>query len=257
VVILPLVLLVEWAAGEPAAVPDTPRAWAAPWISTLRACVPYVALTIVYLAIDLPINRRNYVVDEGHYRIGFHAVRNVLGYVVSLYVGKRGWLSYGIVSLAVAWVMLTGTRLAKFAIVWMIVALLPFAFFTWGNTSRYLYLPGMGFGLLVAEGIEWIDRLLARRLTTRLRRPLVTLGIAIVTVRFMVFASKGVDGFSAMAEDYRRFFVSFKQEHPQLPPYSRVPLDPEADKALGHRYLQPLVQWEYRDPTITLVAPER
>ena len=253
VVILVLVALVEWASGEARKGEAASESWMQYWLGTARACLPYALLVAAYLAIDLPINRRSYIIGEGHYRIGFHAVRNVLGYIVSLYVGKRSWLTYGVVSLVLGWLLIRGNRRTRFAIVWMLVSLMPFAFFTWGNTSRYLYLPGMGFALLVAEGVEWLDARLGRVLSDRRRAAAIGLLVAILTIRFAVFASKGVSGFRDMTDDYRQFLTTFRQAHPTLPTGSHVPIDPKDAAALTLRNLQALVQWEYRDPTITLV----
>ena len=44
---------------------------------------------MLYLAIDLWINSRNYVVSQGHYGIGLHIVTNALDYIDALYVGRR------------------------------------------------------------------------------------------------------------------------------------------------------------------------
>jgi hypothetical protein len=246
IVILPILALVEWAAAEPAAGTR----------GMLRACLPYAVLAAAYLAIDLPINQRSYLVNEGHYRFGLHAIRNVLGYIAWLYVGKRGWVSYGVISLVLCWLAVAGTRRARFGVFWMLVALLPFAFFTWGNTSRYLYLPGMGFALLLAEVVEWLNGALVPHLQERNRRALVWLVVAVLGVRFAVFASKGVTDFVEMAERYRRFLMAFRAEHPQVPAGSQISIDAKAEAALHLRYLQPMVQWEYRDPSITLVVRE-
>jgi hypothetical protein len=253
VVILALMAVLDWMTAGEGRPPLAPATVIGRLPATLRMLLPYVALTIVYLAIDLPINSRSYVVGEGHYRLGFHAVRNVLGYIVSLYVGKRGWIEYALVSVALAWILFRGTGLAVFGAFWMVVALLPFAFFTWGSTSRYLYLPAMGFALLLSEGIAWLDRALARRVAPRVRVPVIALLVLLVTVRFMVFASKGVGDFSAMAEKYRTFLTTFREQHPQVERGAQVRIDPNDEAALGSRYLQSLLQWEYRDPTMTFV----
>src|SRR5262249_38705249 len=65
-----------------------------------RAAMPYAGYGIalaLYLAVDLVVNSRNYVVTEGHYGLGAHVVVNLFDYVVALYVGKRDIVNYVIV----------------------------------------------------------------------------------------------------------------------------------------------------------------
>src|SRR6185295_7502735 len=134
---------------------------AADW---LRAFAPYAALTVLYLAIDLFINSRNYVVSEGHYTFGPHIVVNALNYINALYVGRRDLLNYGLIGLGVIALLVRGNARVRFATCWMLLALAPFLSFNWGNTSRYLYQPAIGFSLLLAEAVLAFDRALARRL---------------------------------------------------------------------------------------------
>jgi hypothetical protein len=59
-----------------------------------------------------------------------------------------------------------------------------------------------------------------------------------------------------MTERYRRFLTSFRAQHPTIPSGSQVSIDAKEEATLHLRYLQPLVQWEYRDQSITLVVRE-
>jgi 4-amino-4-deoxy-L-arabinose transferase-like glycosyltransferase len=190
------------------------------------------------------------MVSEGHYRLGFHAVRNALDYVVWLYVGTRNLLSYAAIVAALSLILVGGTRHARFAIGWIFVALLPFVFFTWGNTSRYLYLPGMGFAILLAEGIAWLDRLMARWPGTRWRLVVTNLVVAAVAVRFAVFASKTVRAFANATQPYRAYAAEIRASHPTLPDGAVITIEPAVDEKLKQRYLEGLVQWEYRNPTL-------
>lgn len=225
-------------------------------VDAVRLAAPYGVAIVFYLAIDFSINAKSYVVEEGYYRLGLHAVPNVLGYIVWLYVGKRNMLSYAMITVALLALVLLGTRRVRFGVCWMLLALMPFAFFTWGNTSRYLYLPAMGFAMLVAEGIEWVDGRLSSRVNRLLRHAVIALLIAAVTVRFAAFASRGVSNFSERTEAYRRFTQDLRQDYPQLGPYSSVPIDPAIATRLTYRYLEGLVRWEYRDPTLRVVVQE-
>ena len=131
------------------------------WRDLARLFVPFVIVAAVYLAIDLWINSRNYVVAEGRYRIGTHAVTNALDYVVALYVGRRDALNYGVVAVIVPLLVLRGTSRVRFATCWLVLAMAPFVPFTWGTQSRYLYLPAIGFALLLADGVLYFSRVLA------------------------------------------------------------------------------------------------
>ena len=103
------------------------------------------------------MNSRSYLVEEGHYRFGLHAIPNLLGYVVTLYAGKRNLQSFVIVALALAALLLKGTPRVIFATAWLVLVLVPFSFFTWSNTSRYAYMPAVGMALLITEGLAWLD----------------------------------------------------------------------------------------------------
>ena len=255
VVFLPLLVLMDWAADEscPELVEGRrtliPRS-RAEWTGIIRVFSPYLVAVALYAIPDLMVNRQIYLVTDSHYRIGFHAIRNGLDYLVWLYVGKRNLASYVVIVAAIAVILALGTRRARFAVSWMIIALLPFVFFTWGNTSRYLYLPAMGFAILLAEGMTAVDRLLARSLGSRWGRVVTNLIVIAVAVRFAVFASKTVKAFSNATEPYRAYSAQVRASHPSLPAGSVIFIEPEVDKALKQRYLEGLVQWEYREPTI-------
>lgn len=255
VVFLPLLWLADRTFARPAT--GRWRVWpadAGEWIGMLRVYAPYLMVIGGYLLVDLSVNRRNYLIEEGHYVAGVHVIRNILRYLVALYVGKSSTMSFVMVTAAVTVLLLRGMPRVRFATLWMLLALLPFAFFAWGNVSRYLYLPAIGFAMLLAEGAEWLDRWLARRLPDRARTAVVGLIVTAVVVRFMLFASTGVGNFAERTEAYRSFIGAFRQAHPQLPVASRVPIEARLEASLPHRYLRALVQWEYRDPSIELVV---
>jgi hypothetical protein len=248
VVFLPLLLLADWAFLE------TERPLRTVLADGIRPSIPYAFMVLAYLAIDFQVNSDIYLVQDGHYRIGLHAFENILGYIVWLYVGTRDAVSYVLVSVAVLALLIFGTRRVRFAVAWMLLALLPFAFFTWGNTSRYLYLPAMGFALLVAELVEWVDGRLSRVAGVRVRLAIVTLLMAFVTIRFASFASRGVSNFTVRTERYRRFTEDIRRQYPQVSTGSSVAVEARVEQALTRRYLEGLVQWEYRDPTLTVTV---
>ena len=136
-------------------------------VRRVRRYVPYAIMVAAYLAADLSINARNYVVTEGHYGIGFHVVTHALDYIVALYVGRRDIVNYVLSVTVLAVLFRFGSRRVIFAAAWLLIALAPFALFKWDNTSRYLYLPAMGFSMLIAEGVMTIHRWLTTRFSRR------------------------------------------------------------------------------------------
>jgi hypothetical protein len=227
-----------------------------------RTFVPYVVLTIAYLAVDVWINSRNYVVSQGYYTIGFHIVTNALNYIDALYVGRRDWLNYAAIASGIVILLVRGNSRVRFATCWMLLALAPFLSFNWGNTSRYLYQPAIGFSLLLAEVVAAFDRVLARRLTkvrlkpdpTARRALAVGLLVAAIAVRFAVFAAGNVRDFTERSQVYSDYLGRFRALHGTVPSNTTVVADPPT--TLAHRFINAAVQWDYRDPTIRIVPYE-
>ena len=228
---------------------QTPRGW----MRLIAEYAPFVLLTAGYLAIDLTINSRSYLVDEGHYRFGAHAIANTFSYIVSLYVGKRNLASYIAITIVLGLLLVRGSARVRFAIGWMLFGILPFAFFMWGSTSRYQYLAAVGFALLLADAIEGLDALLRRRLQDRARLAVVSLVAAAIAVRFMVFASEAVENFAKRTEMWRGFGETLRAEHPALPRGGTIVMDRAFAERHGLLYLEALVQWEFKDPTAKVV----
>ena len=220
----------------------------------LRDYLPFLLVTAAYLAADLWINSRSYLLAEGHYRFGPHAARNMLDYLASLYVGRRNPASFMGTTLVVTALLVLGTPRVRFATAWMLLALLPFVFFTWTNTSRYQYLPAMGFSLLLAEGVEWLDPALSRRLRREWRMAVVVLLVAAVTVRFMLFASKAVGDFAERTEVYREVGQTIRSQYREGSGCGEVRVDPAVVSRLGPAYVVALARWECRDPAVRIVA---
>jgi hypothetical protein len=246
VVLLPILMAADWAfaGAHPSAAAVT---------TAVRRYGPYALVAAAYLVPDMLVNTRSYLIEEGHYRIGWHAVRNTLDYIVWLYVGKRAPFSYALVAGVLAWIAWRGTPMARFAVAWMLLALLPFAFFTWGNTSRYLYLPAIGFAFLLAEGIERLAARLPARLPPRARHAIIALLVAAVAGRFAYFATRAVANFTDAAGHYRALEDRIRAEHPAPSPGSAIPVDAGTLEALHHRYVEALVQWTYRDPALVVI----
>jgi len=223
-------------------------------LSGPRAFGPYIALTIVYLAIDVWINSRNYVVSQGYYTLGFHIVTNALNYIDALYVGRRDWVNYAAIVIGIVMLLVRGNSRVRFATCWMLLALAPFLSFNWGNTSRYLYQPAIGFSLLVAEVVAAFDSVLAHRLTAPRRALAVGLLVAAIAVRFAVFAAGNVRDFTERSQVYSDYLGRFRALHGTVPSNTTVVADPPT--TLPHRFINAAVQWDYRDPTIRIVPYE-
>ena len=253
VMFLPLALLAGWAfrGAHP-----TSGARTQTWTATLRPYAPYAILLIAYLAVDLSINSRNYLVAAGDYGIGGHVVTNALEYIVALYVGRHDVANYLLIAGGLTVLLLRGNRRVVFATAWLLLALLPFVFFRWSNTSRYEYLPAMGFSMLVAEGVMQFDRLLASRLPRAPRVAVLALVAMAIAGRFALFAASNVREVAGRTEEYRREITLFKQVHGDLPSHSRVAIDPRLSARHQYQFLNALVQWEYRDPTIELIPDQ-
>jgi hypothetical protein len=240
VMFFPLLLLAGWAFAD--------TRW--------PSYIPYAVALAAYLAIDLTINSRNYVVTGGHYGVGAHAITNLLEYMVAMLVGRHNTMNYALIAIGIVLLLVKGNRRVIFATAWIILALLPFVFFKWSNTSRYMYLPAMGLSMLIAEGVMQIDRLLASRVTRSWAAAAAALIAVVIAGRFAIFATSNVKGFADRTEDYRRDIESFRQAHGALPPHSRVPLAPLSTAKHSLQFLTALVEWEYGDPTIELI-PDR
>ena len=218
--------------------------------------MPYFLLTSIYLAIDLWINSRNYLVSEGHYAIGLHMFTNALDYVDALYVGRRDALNYTVIVIGLAALLVRGNARVKFAACWMLLALAPFLLFNWGNTSRYLYQPAIGFSMLLAEGVLQLHRRLAsgigHRVGSGFSRNILPIVVAVIAIRFGVFANANVRDFAMRTHVYPEYLARFRSIHGNVPSNAVIASDPRLATTLPYQFVNAAVQWEYRDPTIRL-----
>ncbi len=251
-VFFPLLMLANWVHTRSGA----RSRWS--WTGAVRAYGPFVVLLATYLAVDLYVNSRHYIVAEGQYRIGWHVIRNTFEYIAALYVGERHWISYVLIAIVLVSIALRGTPRAKLGAAWMVLAILPFALFvSSGTTGRYMYLPALGLAMLLAEGLAALDARLSGRIGSLARQAAVALLVAGLAIRFGVFASKGVADQAERAEGYRTFLTSFRQAHPKVADGSVFPIDAKTERVMALRFLEAAVQWEYKNPTIRLVVTER
>ena len=247
VVFLPVLALADWAFV---------RRVQKDWRSIVLTYAPYVVLTLMYLAVDVVVNSRNYVISQGYYAIGWHVVQNALDYIDALYVGRRDVLNYAVIAIGVALLLVRGSRRVKFATGWMLLALAPFLLFNWGNASRYLYQPAVGFSMLLAEAVTYLDRVMRPRLPAPARAAAVALLAAGITIRFALFAMGNVKDFADRTQVYPNYIARFREIHGNVPSNTVVPPDPRLEVKLPYQFVNAAVQWEYRDPTIQITPYE-
>ncbi|MEO5895181.1 MAG: hypothetical protein ABIS06_05735 [Vicinamibacterales bacterium] len=247
VVLLPLLVICDWAFAK-----VEPKNSFHAWLVRARYFAPEVLILIAYLLVDAAINSRSYLVEEGHYRLGFHAVENLLGYVISLYVGKHNLASFVAVGLVLLLLLVRGTPRVVFATAWLVLWILPFAFFTWGNASRYAYTPAIGLAWLVTEALVSVDACLGQRTGARVRLVLTVMIAAFVTVRFGSFTVKAVENFSKRTEPYRVVAANVQRTPISVQPGSLVVVDGSTTTNMKYRYVEALVRWSRQDPTLTV-----
>lgn len=235
---------------------DLPGPRGAGWRNIVLTYAPYVVVTLMYLSVDLVVNSRNYLVSQGHYTVGLHVVRNALDYIDALYVGRRDALNYAVIAVGLALLILRGNRRVRFATWWMLLALAPFLFFNWGNTSRYLYQPAIGFSMLLAEGVMSLDRVLRPRVPSFARAAILAALVVGIAVRFALFAMANVTSFAERSQVYRHYTAQFREIHGEIPSHTTVAPDTRLEIKLPHQFVNAAVQWEYRDPTIQITPYE-
>jgi hypothetical protein len=206
---------------------------------------PFAVVLGIFLVVTYIVNSRSYLVSEGHYRFGWHAVLHIVQYIVALYVGKRNLVSYGIVSLVLTVLLLRGTPHVRLYVLWILITLLPVSLFTWDNVSRYLYLPALGFALLLAEATCTIRRRCSGVLWPRATNVITTILVGALTTRFMFFALKESAHFVEHAVPYRRYVSAVTNASP-LPPADRIVyLDHETAQLVSEPVRDPAAQVAY------------
>jgi hypothetical protein len=184
------------------------RQRAAAVISNGARYVPFGFFLIGFLVVAYVVNSRHYVVREGYYAFGSHAVTNVLDSIVGIYVGEREVPSYIAISVIAALLLWRGGPRVRFLVVWIFVTLLPFAFFTWGTASRYLYLPAAGFAMLLAVMILHVRTITEKWLSPRAGAVVAGVLALAIGLRFIVFARKGTDDFRKRTLPYEQFVAA-------------------------------------------------
>lgn len=155
-------------------------------------------LTLAYLALQLRIERDNYLVERGGYGFGPQLLLNPLrsvGLLVAPLPGTEhadaAWLPFigalavlGVVAwLVIHWRSITpsGNRRAVIALAALAVTLLPTAPFSSPPDSRYLYLPVIAGALLLAALLERREQTTLRQQVVQ-RRALLAISVALIAL---------------------------------------------------------------------------
>jgi hypothetical protein len=236
--LLPMLLLTELTFAARGGLRDRIAVAAGHWASYL----PHALVLVVFLLVAYIVNTRSYLVQEGHYAFGWHAPRNILNYVIWLYVGKRSLIDYVATIAVLALVFLRGTPRMRYSIAWIVITLLPVAFFTWENVPRYLYLPAVGFAMLVADLLLGLRRFLSVKLSPRVAQAAWMAMVLLLAVRFGIFAKKAADSFPARTENYRRFVGELRRANPAAAPGAVVVIDQRFLDGVPELYRQPAAE---------------
>jgi hypothetical protein len=188
VVLLPLLWLLEWAHPAGPAKPGP----------AIARHAPYALLFAAYLVFEFGYWRAGSTIQGNEYAFGWHAVTNLLEYLVRMWLPvsptsmlvslPAAWLpvlraAYAVLAVALPVVGLyllsrPIPRAQKFALLWIPIALLPVIWFTFRTNTRYLYLPSMGLaaflGMAAAQVLE--------RSPVRSRRVAVALALKIALI---------------------------------------------------------------------------
>lgn len=235
--LLPMMILLDLMWRSPSSGPARLRLSA-----QITRYAPFVCLLAAYLVVAYVVNSRSYLIKEGHYRFGWHAVPNVLRYVASLYVGPKIMASYVAIVFVTGALLVRGTMRVRFLTLWIFVTLLPASFFTWDNASRYLYLPAAGLALLLATAAIELQRLAERWLSPRIAHRLVTAVALAVAVRFALFAAIETANFRTQTRPYERYVAAVRDARRSTRPSDAVAVSPQDARDIPEMYLQPAAQ---------------
>jgi len=245
VMMLPAALALRYARGDRVRLPV--------WARDYAGCICVLA---VYVALAAWINSRNYVVTEGHYRLGAHIATNLLDYLVALYAGRRRLMDYALVFAVSVLLVWKGSRHVRAWYVWMVIALTPVLPFSWATSSRYLYVPCIPFAFLLAEGLLWLRTTVAAARTIPHRRTAaVAVLIAVTTFvvgRSALFTRKGVWTFDNDAAAYRTIAESMRKHRTG----DVVTVERSAVERIPPLYVLPLARTAVCDSAVVLDVAE-
>jgi hypothetical protein len=225
-----------------------------PLATLARRYAPFVVALGVYLAIEYDVNSRSYLITEGHYQLGWHAIPHALDYIITLFMGPHNVVTRVLAAAAVVAVIVLGTPRVRFLVLWILLTVAPTSFFTWDNSSRYLYLPTAGFAILLAEGLFGLRQLLRSRLTPPVAW-IVTGSLTLtIATQFAISASKGPKEFGELTRPYRRFVSAVRRANPAPAEGDVVRVDPENAYGVPELYLDPAAEVALCGPDVHVIV---
>jgi hypothetical protein len=216
---------------------------------------PFIVLLAAFLAIAYVVNSRSYLVTDGHYRFGWHAVPHMFHYIVALSVWKRATMSYVVIAVLVAAAVVRGDARLRFFVLWIAATLAPASFFTWGIESRYLYLPAAGFALVLADLTIKGRALAMRALSPRIGRALAVGVVLGLSIRFGVFAYKGAQDFRERTRPYERLAAVVRASNPAPATGEVIRIDHATAASVPELYLTPALETIYCRADVRAATP--
>jgi hypothetical protein len=208
----------------------------------VRRFVPFAVLLAAYLALEYVVNSRSYLITEGHYQLGWHAIPHGLDYLLTLAMGAHTVLFRVLAAVGAVVLLIAGPPRVRFFVFWILVTVLPATFFTWENVSRYLYLPAAGFAMLLTEGIQAMQRIVATWLSPRSGHIVTAVVTMALAASFARSASMGPKEFREWTRPYRRFVSAVQRANPAPAAGSVVYIDRENAEGIPPLYLDPAAE---------------
>lgn len=229
-VVLPLILFASQWMGFPRPLEPRPHGWLQKTLRTLRAHLPFVVLTAVYLLVRMvALKGFSHPAAQISWRTVVLTWPSLLIFYLKLLLWPVGlspfygllYVSHptlrntllpalGLLVVTVGlWKWASNSRPVALAIPWLIIPLLPVLnvqVFDNGNFAhnRYLYLPSVGFAMLVAMGLERLK--LGRPRFGAIRSSQVWVGLGLVVL--MAFAIQVEDRIYASDAAFYAFAYS-------------------------------------------------
>ena len=222
---------------------------------TVRLLAPLAVILMVYLVVEYIINSRNYLVKEGQYALGEHMLSNALTALATFAVTPHSLLWLTILGILAIWAVLGAPPRIKFYALWTLVALAPVVGFRGGLTSRYLYLPAVGFAALTAE-LLWSARSFVGGRPSRAGIAVWWVVVVALTVRFASFAMKNATVWQTASVPFLDYAARVRQLYPAPARGVTLEVPPPPEEVLP-QYLPSLLQWEFGDPTLRPVVRDR
>lgn len=202
-------------------------------------------------------NRRNALFTGSGYTLGMHALDHAIEYLASMYVGPADGAAYAGSAIAIG-ILLIATPFTRFGVVWLLLTMVPYLWFTTSNTSRYMYLPSIGFAWAIAAAVAAAADRLATRSGRGRRRPaelVFALAVAFVAIRFGRFSSAAIRGHVQAMEPWRAYAATVAANARPTAGNLVYVVAPDAG-VVDAMYIEPMVRWIHRDYDLVVVAAQ-